>query len=54
MKPSTAIKQWLEKDSVVGKVSVKELMEFKKVCDPKDFVQMAQDSANELGVELDA
>ena len=54
MKPATVIKKYLEKDSIVGKVSVAEMMQFKKASSPEEFRQFAVDAAEHLeDVELD-
>ncbi len=54
MKPATAIKVYLEKDSVRGKIKLKEeFVPFKAACENSEWRQMAMDAAEELGVELD-
>ena len=53
MKKLMAIKIYLEKGSVVGKISLKEFKEFIETCTEEEKQAFAETSAKELEVELE-
>lgn len=52
MHPASAVKTWLERDSVRGKISAGEFMAFWKACSETERHEFAATSCRMLGIEL--